>query len=154
MSEKLEAYYGLPQEVEFCKRCVMSNQRPASAVEFKHTKNSKKVTLNIDKDGVCDACRTAETKDKIDWKQREEELLVLLDKYRKNDGSYDCHYSGKRRQRQRLSGACSQIQVRHASAYGDLAAYFVLPITATKILKTGWTSAVLTISASTATAAR
>jgi N-acetyl sugar amidotransferase len=94
MSEKLEAYYGLPQEVKFCKRCVMSNQRPASAVEFKHTKNSKKVTLNIDKDGVCDACRTAETKDKIDWKQREEELLVLLDKYRKNDGSYDCIIPG------------------------------------------------------------
>ena len=26
---KLEAYYGLPQEVKFCTKCVMSNQRPA-----------------------------------------------------------------------------------------------------------------------------
>ena len=28
--EKLEAKYGWPSEVKFCKRCVMSNQRPAS----------------------------------------------------------------------------------------------------------------------------
>lgn len=42
MSEKLEAYYGLPQEVKFCTKCVMSNQRPTSAIEFKHTKDSKK----------------------------------------------------------------------------------------------------------------
>ena len=45
----LEAYYGLPSEVKFCSKCVMSNQRPASAIEFKHTKDSKKVTLNLTK---------------------------------------------------------------------------------------------------------
>jgi len=38
----LDAYYGLPNEVVFCKKCVMSNQRPASAIEFKHTRDSKK----------------------------------------------------------------------------------------------------------------
>lgn len=38
----------------------MWNQRPASAVEFKHAICSKKVTLNIGGDGVCDACRQAE----------------------------------------------------------------------------------------------
>lgn len=92
--ENLEVKYGLPREVKFCKRCVMSNQRPASAVEFKHTINSKKVTLNIDADGICDACRTAETKDKIDWKKREQELLQLLDKYRRTDGQYDCLVPG------------------------------------------------------------
>ena len=32
----LEAYYGLPKDIVFCTRCVMSNQRPTSAVEFKH----------------------------------------------------------------------------------------------------------------------
>ena len=68
MSEKkkLEAYYGLPEEVRFCTKCVMSNQRPTSAIEFKHTKDSKKTTMNFDEDGVCDACRTAEIKDNID----------------------------------------------------------------------------------------
>lgn len=92
--EKFEAYYGLPSEVSFCKKCVMSNQRPTSAIEFKHTKNSKKTTLNFDENGVCDACRTAETKDNIDWGMREEELVKLLDKHRKNDGSYDCLVPG------------------------------------------------------------
>lgn len=91
---RLDAKYGLPQEVVFCKRCVMSNQRPASTAEFKHTPASKKVTLNIDAEGICDACRQAEVKERIDWAKREEELLRLLDKYRKNDGSYDCMVPG------------------------------------------------------------
>ena len=89
-----EAYYGLPNNVIFCTKCVMSNQRPTSAVEFKHTKESKKTTMNFDDDGICDACRTAEIKDNIDWGMREEELVKLLDKHRKNDGSYDCLVPG------------------------------------------------------------
>lgn len=92
--DKLEAKYGLPEKVIFCRKCVMSNQRPASAVEFRHTKESKKTTLSIDEQGVCDACRMAERKEKIDWKAREEELLRLLDKYRRNDGHYDCMVPG------------------------------------------------------------
>jgi N-acetyl sugar amidotransferase len=91
---KLEAYYGLPEQVKFCTRCVMSNQRPTSTVEFKHTRDSKKTTMNFDDQGVCDACRTAEIKDNIDWGMREEELIKLLDKHRKNDGSYDCLVPG------------------------------------------------------------
>lgn len=91
---ELEAYYGLPTKVKFCKKCVMSNQRPASAIEFKHTKDSKKTTMNFDEHGVCDACRTAEIKDNINWGMREEELVKLLDKHRKNDGSYDCLVPG------------------------------------------------------------
>ncbi|ASV30187.1 N-acetyl sugar amidotransferase [Maribacter cobaltidurans] len=90
----LEAYYGLPNEVKYCTKCVMSNQRPTSAVEFKHTKNSKKTTMQFDENGVCDACRTAEIKEGIDWVMREEELVKLLDRYRKNDGSYDCLVPG------------------------------------------------------------
>ena len=90
----LEAYYGLPSEVKFCSKCVMSNQRPASAIEFKHTKDSKKVTLNFDENNVCDACRTAEQKEAINWEKREEELIKLLDKYRSKDGSYDCLVPG------------------------------------------------------------
>jgi N-acetyl sugar amidotransferase len=94
VTNNLEAFYGLPKEVKFCKKCVMSNQRPASTVEFKHTKDSKKVTMNFDEHGVCDACRTAEIKENINWGMREEELIALLDKHRKNDGSYDCLVPG------------------------------------------------------------
>jgi N-acetyl sugar amidotransferase len=92
--KKIETYFGLPSEVKFCKRCVMSNQRPASAVEFKHTKDSKKVTLNFDEDGICDACRNADAKEAINWIEREEKLIELLNKHRKNDGSYDCLVPG------------------------------------------------------------
>lgn len=90
MKELLETKYGLPEKVVFCKRCVMSNQRPASTAEFKHTISSKKVTLNIDEEGICDACRQAEIKNQIDWEKRESELLKLLDKFRRDDGYYDC----------------------------------------------------------------
>lgn len=89
-----EAYYGLPSEVKFCKKCVMSNQRPASTAEFKHTKDSKKVTLNFDADGVCDACRQHVVKEQIDYGKREEELIRLLDQHRRSDGYYDCIVSG------------------------------------------------------------
>lgn len=94
MNKKLETYYGLPEEVKFCKRCVMSNQRPASAIEFKHTINSKKTTLKIDDDGICEACKTAEMKESFNWEKREDELIQLLDKYRRNDGYYDCLVPG------------------------------------------------------------
>jgi len=62
--EKLETKFGLPAEVKFCRRCVISNQRPNSAVEFSHTKESKKQTIHFDEQGVCDACRVVEKKKK------------------------------------------------------------------------------------------
>jgi N-acetyl sugar amidotransferase len=90
----LETYYGLPAEVKFCRRCVISNQRPNSAVEFQHTRETKKATISFDAEGVCDACRVAETKAKIDYAAREKELKALCDRYRKHDGSYDCLVPG------------------------------------------------------------
>jgi N-acetyl sugar amidotransferase len=92
--EKLEAYYGLPEQVVFCTRCVMSNQRPTSTPEFKHKPDRKATTLHLDADGVCDACRHAEHKFRIDWEPREKELMRLLDKYRRTDGGYDCLVPG------------------------------------------------------------
>ena len=94
VAEKLEAKYGLPEDVRYCVRCVMSNQRPASSVEFKHEKQHRHRTLRFDEHGVCDACRVAERKKDIDWKQRESELIRLLDRYRRTDGSYDCIVPG------------------------------------------------------------
>jgi N-acetyl sugar amidotransferase len=93
-TEKLEVFYGLPAEVKFCKKCVISNQRPNSTVEFSHTVESKKVTIAFDAAGVCDACRMAEVKAKIDWAAREKELREVCAKFRKTDGSYDCIVSG------------------------------------------------------------
>ncbi len=87
--------FNLPAEVKFCTRCVMSNQRPASIPEFKHTRNRDGAKyLNIDDQGICDACRHAEDKEKIDWDSREQELILLLEKHRKNNGEYDCLVPG------------------------------------------------------------
>ena len=41
----IAAKYGLPQEVKFCKKCVISNQRPNSEVEFQHNKTTNKKTI-------------------------------------------------------------------------------------------------------------
>lgn len=94
MSNQLEAFYGLPSDVQYCKKCVMSNQRPASTPEFRHTKDRKVTSLHIDEHGVCDACNYNEVKAGINWQAREEELVKLLDKYRRNDGGYDCLVPG------------------------------------------------------------
>ncbi len=87
--------YGLPNDVAYCAKCVISNQRPNSAVEYTHTKESKKKTINFDEHGVCDACNFAEQKKRvIDWEERDRRLRELCDRHRKNDGSYDCIVPG------------------------------------------------------------
>lgn len=75
MKRDLIKQYNLPQEVKFCKKCTVSNQRPR---------------ITFDEYGVCSACNYAEYKrTKIDWKAREAELVDLCDKHRKNNGEYD-----------------------------------------------------------------
>lgn len=92
----LEIKYGLPGEVKFCKKCNMSNQQPMSSNEYKHSKEEQKETLNFNEEGVCYACTFNEFKENgtIDWKERENELIELCNKYRKNDGTYDCIVGG------------------------------------------------------------
>lgn len=92
--EKISPHYGLPLEVKFCKKCVISNQRPSSVVEFKNQPADRKPTIIFDEEGVCSACRYAELKEKIDWRERERELIELCNKYRSKDGSYDCVVPG------------------------------------------------------------
>jgi N-acetyl sugar amidotransferase len=86
--------FGLPNEIKFCRKCVISNQRPSSTIEFKNNKNISKTTIKIDEDNICDACKVNEIKKNINWKDRELELHDLCNKYRKSDGSYDCLIPG------------------------------------------------------------
>ena len=67
--------YNLPSEVIFCKKCVISNQRPR---------------IVFDNEGICNACRYFEYKKKIDWEKRENELIKVLDKHRSSNHSFDC----------------------------------------------------------------
>ena len=73
--ENISKKYNLPNKVQFCKRCVISNQRPR---------------IVLDAEGICSACRYFEYKNKIDWDLREKELLELLDKHRSGNEKYDC----------------------------------------------------------------
>lgn len=67
--------YSLPIDVRYCKRCVVSNQRPR--IEF-------------DENGVCNACNYAYKKTYvIDYTERQRQLRDLLGRYRSRDGSYD-----------------------------------------------------------------
>lgn len=87
MSER--AYFGLPEEVHFCSKCVISNQRPSSTVEFGSQRTDRKATIAFE-GGICSACRYAEQKEQgIDWQEREERLIELLARYKRSDGRYD-----------------------------------------------------------------
>ena len=67
--------YNLPSRVVFCKKCVVSNQRP-------------RVTL--DQNGICSACNVSSyKKNGINWKSRHDELLKLCDKHRSKNGEFD-----------------------------------------------------------------
>ena len=75
MKRDLIKQYNLPPEVKFCKKCTVSNQRPR---------------ITFDESGVCSACNYAVYKrTEVDWDLREQELMKLCDKHRKNNGEYD-----------------------------------------------------------------
>ena len=70
----------------------MPNTRPSSCNEYQHVASTPHTFIQFDENGICSACHFNEAKEdgKIDWKERERELLDLLDRYRNKEGSsYD-----------------------------------------------------------------
>ena len=64
----------LPNKVEFCKNCVVSNQRPRTEINDK---------------GICSACEWSYEKNhKVNWIEREKELVDLLNKHRKSSYTF------------------------------------------------------------------
>jgi len=119
--DQTNAKYGLPAQVRFCTRCVVSNQRPNSAEnEYDLVGDSTKSAIRFSDDGVCDACRLWEAKhETIDWQERERQLRLLCDKYRRADGRYDCLVPG--------SGGKDSIYAAHLLKYK----YGMHPLTVT-----------------------
>ena len=74
LGNKKKQILDIPKEVIWCKKCVLSNQRP-------------RVIFN--NDGICSACVNLEYKTKIDWKKREDSLKKLLDSHRSANGNWD-----------------------------------------------------------------
>jgi len=67
--------YDLSDKVEFCRECVVPNQRPR---------------IIFDEEGVCNACNYWKRKESgIDWVDREKQLQDVCDQYRRNDGRHD-----------------------------------------------------------------
>ena len=62
-------------KVFWCKTCLNMSTRPR--IEF-------------DSNGSCNACLRTEEKKTINWNKRNDELELLLDKYRSKDGGFDC----------------------------------------------------------------
>jgi hypothetical protein len=61
--------------MRYCKKCVMPDTKPS---------------VVLDEARVCQACRHAGERKKVDWDARFKELKKLCDKYRRNDSYYDC----------------------------------------------------------------
>ena len=62
--------------MKFCTNCVMPETKP---------------DLSFNEKGVCAACQAYANRKTVDWDQRNKELIALLEKYRKRDGSnWDC----------------------------------------------------------------
>ena len=50
--------------MKYCKNCILPDTRP---------------NLSIDEDGVCNACKSHRDKKIIDWPERENNLLSVID---------------------------------------------------------------------------
>ena len=87
---------GLPLDIQYCVKCNLSNQRPTSVNEYFHTSSTQHSTVEFDKDGICYGCNFVkkEFDQTINWDERERELIELCNKYRKNNGEYDCIVPG------------------------------------------------------------
>ena len=92
--DKLEIKYGLPKDVVYCKKCVYSNQRPSSTVEFKSNKDQLKTTLLFDDEGVCNYCNNYIRRNKP---KPLDQLIDLVEPYkRKNHVDCIVPFSGGR----------------------------------------------------------
>lgn len=62
--------------LNYCKQCVMPDTKP---------------DLRLDEQGICNACRSYESRKEVDWETRRTELENLLERYKKPNGeTWDC----------------------------------------------------------------
>ncbi|NJM65407.1 MAG: N-acetyl sugar amidotransferase [Acaryochloris sp. RU_4_1] len=61
--------------LKYCTRCVMPYTKP---------------DLHLDEEGVCNACRAYEHRKAVDWDQRRQELLTILERYQRHESNWDC----------------------------------------------------------------
>ena len=63
-------------KIKYCIKCVMPDTKP---------------DLLLDEAGICNACRAYENRKDINWGDRKNELISILNKYKSSDGTnWDC----------------------------------------------------------------
>mgnify|MGYP001287285528 CR=1 FL=1 len=77
------------KKVKFCVKCVESTERFLGSVTYEDRQGKNQQRTMFDENQTCSACLYYEYKKTINWKDREKELIELLNQYKKKDGSYD-----------------------------------------------------------------
>ncbi len=63
-------------KIKYCKNCVLPHTKP---------------DLRLDDEGICNACRSYESRAEVDWKSRRRELSAILERHRSPDANrWDC----------------------------------------------------------------
>jgi len=63
--------------MKYCKRCTYPSNHPFG--------------LEFDEQGICTGCRVHEEKDQLDWQEREQRLLVIIEHHKDPNGlRHDC----------------------------------------------------------------
>lgn len=76
MEAKIFCYktFMINNKIKHCQNCLMPNTKPG---------------LILDKEEICQACRHAEMRKKVDYQQRFKELKKLCNRYKRKDNYYD-----------------------------------------------------------------
>ena len=61
--------------MNYCRNCVLPDTRP---------------NLQLDDDGICNACRSSETKSSIDWGKRKKSFELVVKSVKAKNKGYDC----------------------------------------------------------------
>ena len=61
--------------MKYCKRCIIPDTRPDQI---------------FDEEGICNACKSYDSNQTIDWKKRKSDLDKIIEKTKKHDGQWNC----------------------------------------------------------------
>ena len=92
----LNSMYGMPKKVKYCTKCNVTNQTPTTTNEYEHDKNTQQIPIEFNENDVCYGCVVNEKKrnGKVDWQEREKELIELSKKFKNFKGQYNCVVGG------------------------------------------------------------
>ena len=95
-NKNFNSMYGMPKEVKYCVKCNVTNQTPTTTNEYEHDKNTQQIPIEFNENDICYACVINEKKwnGKVDWQERENELIELSNKFKNFKGQYNCVVGG------------------------------------------------------------